>query len=127
MFGPDLDIYSVQYKRWGYLKLIWLPYRKLLRHRSWLSHGPIIGTILRLIYLGVWLAMGIILNGLILTRIWGISLDWQGALQQMEQQGTQYVPEGLAILLGLELGAMSHTCSDGLGSLYKAAMKRLKN
>lgn len=127
MFGPDLDIYSVQYKRWGCLKLMWLPYRKLLRHRSWLSHGPIIGTSLRLIYVGVWLAMSIILTGWILAWIGGISLDWQGALQQVKQQVTQYVSEGLALLLGLELGAMSHTCSDGIESLYKAAMKRLKN
>ncbi len=28
MFGPDLDIYSVQFQRWGFLRWIWLPYQK---------------------------------------------------------------------------------------------------
>ena len=51
MFGPDLDIHSVQYKRWGWLRWLWLPYRRLLRHRSLFSHGPIIGTFLRICYL----------------------------------------------------------------------------
>ena len=51
MFGPDLDIYSVQFKRWGKLRWIWLPYQNLLRHRSIISHGLIIGTVVRVIYL----------------------------------------------------------------------------
>ena len=51
MFGPDLDIYSVQYKRWGYLRWLWIPYQKTLKHRSFFSHGLIIGTTIRLIYL----------------------------------------------------------------------------
>ena len=44
MFGPDLDIHSIQYKRWGLFKGIWLPYRNLFRHRSLFSHGLIIGS-----------------------------------------------------------------------------------
>lgn len=126
MFGPDLDIYSVQYKRWGWLRVIWLPYRKVLRHRSWLSHGPIIGTILRLIYLGVWLGLAALLVGILLIQIWSIPVDSQQLLQQAEQYGRQYLPEGLVVLLGLEIGAMSHSLSDGLGSLYKSTLKRLK-
>jgi len=52
MFGPDLDIHSVQYKRWGWLRWIWIPYRSAIRHRSHFSHGLIIGTFLRWVYLG---------------------------------------------------------------------------
>lgn len=29
MFSPDLDIYSIQYQRWGFLRWIWLPYQKV--------------------------------------------------------------------------------------------------
>lgn len=126
MFGPDLDIYSVQYKRWGWLRVIWLPYRKALHHRSWLSHGPIVGTILRLLYLGVWLGLGATLAGILLTQVGGVPVDSQQLLQQAEQYSQQYLPEGLAILLGLEIGAMSHSLSDGLSSLYKRTLKRLK-
>jgi uncharacterized metal-binding protein len=130
MFGPDLDIYSVQYQRWGWLKVIWLPYRRMFRHRSCLSHGLFIGTLLRLVYLGVWLGMGIvviILTAWILDQGWGISLDWQAQLQPLQQQVSRYQQEGLALLLGLELGAMSHTLSDGLGSVLKSTRKRLRN
>ncbi|WP_299407513.1 metal-binding protein [Acaryochloris sp. IP29b_bin.148] len=126
MFGPDLDIYSVQYKRWGWLRGIWLPYQKLLHHRSWLSHGPIIGTLLRLFYLGLWLGMGAALTGVLLTQVGDISIESQSLLQQVEQYRQRYLPEGLAILLGLELGAMSHSFSDGLSSLCKSTFKRLK-
>ena len=50
MFGPDLDIRSIQYKRWGIIRGIWLPYRRFLRHRSAWSHGFLLGTFVRLIY-----------------------------------------------------------------------------
>lgn len=126
MFGPDLDIYSVQYKRWGWLRGIWLPYQKLLHHRSWLSHGPLIGTVLRLVYLGIWLGIGAVLIGVLLTQAGDIVIDSQSLLQQAELQSRRYLPEGLAGLLGLELGAMSHAFSDGLGSLRKSICKRLK-
>ncbi|MDT4896465.1 MAG: hypothetical protein QOH25_1542, partial [Acidobacteriota bacterium] len=29
MFGPDLDILSRQYTRWGVFRFLWLPYRAL--------------------------------------------------------------------------------------------------
>lgn len=126
MFGPDLDIYSVQYKRWGWLRVIWLPYQKLLHHRSWLSHGPIIGTVLRLVYLGLWVGMAALLIGVLFTQVRERAVDSQHLLQQAEQYGRRYVLEGCAILLGLEIGAMSHSFSDSIGSLCKSTCKRLK-
>lgn len=35
-------------------RFIWYPYGMLIKHRSWISHFPIIGTILRLAYLYGW-------------------------------------------------------------------------
>ena len=51
MFGPDLDIKSVQYKRWGPLKFIWLPYQAF-GHRSkrTQSHDALFGPLVRIIY-----------------------------------------------------------------------------
>lgn len=55
--SPDLDLESLPFKRWGLIKCIWLPYQRLIPHRSWffrrnaLSHAPIVGTGLRLLYL----------------------------------------------------------------------------
>lgn len=35
-------------------RFIWYPYGMLIKHRSWMSHLPIIGTVLRLAYLYGW-------------------------------------------------------------------------
>src|ERR1043166_5581959 len=50
MFGPDLDIQSRQYARWGVFRFLWLPYRSVFRHRSRWSHGIIFGTLIRVVY-----------------------------------------------------------------------------
>ena len=47
----DLDLDSKEYRRWGPLRFIWWPYQKLIRHRSRLSHGLVVGGIFRLFYL----------------------------------------------------------------------------
>lgn len=115
MFGPDLDIYSVQYKRWGLLRWLWIPYQKTLKHRSLLSHGLIIGTTVRLLYLAFWLSLlGIFVVGI--AEVWGdVSWNWQlGA-----QLAKKYIYELLALFIGLELGAISHILSDRIGSFAK--------
>src|ERR1043166_5192149 len=50
MFGPDLDIQSRQYTRWGVFRFLWLPYKTVFRHRSRWSHGIIFGTLIRVVY-----------------------------------------------------------------------------
>ncbi|MFN7929135.1 MAG: metal-binding protein [Blastocatellia bacterium] len=42
MFGPDLDLDSKPYRRWGPLRFIWKPYQMALSHRSRLSHGLVL-------------------------------------------------------------------------------------
>ena len=123
MFGPDLDIYSIQFQRWGPLKILWLPYQKAIPHRSWLSHGPVIGTALRLLYGGVWLAMGWGISGAIAHSFWGISWSWHSTIQGLQQTWHQYPQEILAFIGGLELGAMSHSLSDWLSSWFKWVLK----
>lgn len=123
MFGPDLDIYSRQFQRWGFLRWIWIPYQKSLRHRSFLSHGPIIGTALRSLYLSLWI---IILGGLVIliADLLGVeTTGWKTSTKLALASVSQYKAEGIALLLGLELGAMSHSLSDWGGS----AVKRFKN
>jgi uncharacterized metal-binding protein len=126
MFGPDLDIYSRQYQRWGWLKWMWLPYRKMLKHRSFWSHGFVVGTTLRLLYftvclgLAVGLGLGFIQVLLGLMDPEGRSLvDWTALLFKIQQGFQQYPIEWLTFYAGLEVGAMSHSCSDWLGSSYK--------
>ncbi|HEY9295219.1 MAG TPA: metal-binding protein [Phormidium sp.] len=118
MFGPDLDIYSRQYQRWGFLRWIWIPYQKSLRHRSFLSHGPIIGTALRSLYLSLWI---IIFGGLVIfiAQLLGVTIDWESSTNLALASLAKYQAEGIALLVGLELGAMSHSLSDWGGSAFK--------
>lgn len=123
MFGPDLDIHSLQYKRWGILKPMWLPYRKLLRHRSLLSHGLIIGTCLRVAYLILIAAVVGIFAVAIAQLCFGFPWNWQVFVREQILLLRQYPQEAIALFLGLEIGAMSHSISDWIGSYRKRRLK----
>jgi uncharacterized metal-binding protein len=119
MFGPDLDINSRQFQRWGYLRFLWVPYQKTLRHRSIWSHGLIVGTLGRYLYLGICLTI-FVLPGLILTTFLGIH-SWRSIIATISHHLLVIWGHKLhfALLIGLELGAMSHSISDWIGSAYK--------
>jgi uncharacterized metal-binding protein len=135
MFGPDLDVHSQQYKRWGLLRWIWLPYRKALKHRSVWSHGAIIGTLGRVIYLLVWLSLAAaVVIGLgalayhILgwtTDAWQLAQQWGMSVYQLVESSLRlHTPEWLGLAIGLEVGALSHSLSDWAGSTAKRSRTR---
>jgi uncharacterized metal-binding protein len=49
---PDLDIESTAIKRWGRLKVIWLPYKWLFKHGQ-SSHNILYGAIVRVMYFSI--------------------------------------------------------------------------
>ncbi|MDB9379835.1 metal-binding protein, partial [Nodularia sphaerocarpa] len=124
MFGPDLDIYSRQFQRWGFLRCIWLPYQKKLRHRSVWSHGPIIGTTLRVFYLGCFLGLVALVILVVGEKLGLLALTWQDLGVALGRSLMVYTTEYLALFLGLELGAMSHSLSDWGVSAYKRVQKQ---
>ena len=102
--SPDLDTRSNALHRWGPLGGIWWPYRRLIRHRSIWSHGPLIGTATRLSLLLAWTLLVSVLipsisPSLVLTNL-------QNTLQQYPLQAT-------AMLLGLEASVWLHLIQDG--------------
>ncbi|MDX2098133.1 MAG: metal-binding protein [Leptolyngbyaceae cyanobacterium bins.59] len=119
MFGPDLDIYSRQYKRWGWLRWIWLPYQRMLRHRSFWSHGPLVGTFLRIVYLGFWCGLFGAIGLWIAHDFTDIEPVKQWVVQTVRQSLQTHPFEYFALYLGLEVGAMSHSMSDWSHSAYK--------
>lgn len=126
MLSPDLDLPSRPYKRWGWLRWIWIPYQKALRHRSVFSHGLVIGTTLRVLYLVSWL---VVFGVLSLAVIQFFREEPNRSRELAEVVGrslVDYRAECLALLVGLELGAMSHSLSDGIGSTYKRFKKKPK-
>ena len=128
MFGPDLDIYSVQYKRWGWLRWLWLPYQKFVPHRSVFSHGFLVGTVIRIIYL---LTVGFFLissSVAIAQLIWGFDWNWQRLVfMELQDIRGQNLWSLIVLLCGLELGAMSHYLSDFISSRRVKKRKKLHN
>jgi uncharacterized metal-binding protein len=128
MFGPDLDIQSRQYARWGLFRFLWLPYRAMFRHRSRWSHGILFGTLIRVVYFVAVLALiSAISFYLYMTYVVGkppsldeyahawrafeAGLKWRGAMRQIT----------LATLAGLWWGAASHTITDVAWSVLRKA------
>jgi uncharacterized metal-binding protein len=119
MLGPDLDIHSIHFKRWGWFRWIWIPYRGSMRHRSPLSHAPIVGTVLRVIYLGVWVGLASLVALAMLNQIGQLGWTWEQIAQLVGRSLQQHRVEWLILALGLELGALSHYIADWGVSTYK--------
>ena len=49
---PDLDIDSAAIKKWGSLKILWLPYRWIFIHRQ-SSHNIVYGAVVRILYISI--------------------------------------------------------------------------
>lgn len=112
MFGPDLDIHSVQFKRWGWFRWIWIPYRGSLSHRSPLSHSPITGTALRILYLLVFLGFLTFLGLAMVNQIGQLGWTWGDIFGNMGRSLSQHRAQWLTLALGIELGSLSHILAD---------------
>ena len=94
MFNGDLDILSSPYNRWWIFKFIWIPYQKIFHHRSIYTHGLILGTIVRILYLSI-IPIVILYFQHDLSFIKSINLHM-----------------AIIIFIGLELGSALHTIAD---------------
>ncbi len=130
MFGPDLDIQSRQYTRWGPLRFLWWPYKVVLPHRSRFSHGIVFGTLVRVIYFviicALTLAVALYARDMYLYRAkWGFG-EFTDAFARVWEILTpirrSYL---LAAFIGLWIGATSHTVTDVLGSFFKSVRKSI--
>ena len=125
MFGPDLDIQSRQYTRWGVFRFLGLPYRKIFRHRSRWSHGIIFGTLIRILYFAMVLAllvlMGVYLRAMLTNGLMPTFEELAVAWRAIEGSIRQNVGEHAvwAVLAGLWWGAASHTLTDVAWSVLR--------
>ena len=105
--SPDLDTHSIALKRWGILKSLWWPYQKIIPHRSIFSHGPFIGTAIRIGYLII-IATSILyfLNLLDLTT----TFTTKSLLKKIIETNQK---DFLFIFLGLEASTWLHLIKDG--------------
>ncbi len=127
MFGPDLDIQSRQYTRWGPLRFLWYPYKVAFRHRSRWSHGIIFGTLIRVVYFAAVLTLlfwgAVYLRAALVAG--GPAPGWRevvGAWQAIEAYALAKGVDGpvlLSVLAGLWWGAASHTLTDVAWSVVR--------
>jgi len=120
MFGPDLDAKSTQYKRWGLFRWIWLPYRKIFRHRSRFSHGLILGPILRCIYLLCFAFITIIGINFLLYKYFNITvaLKMLYIIKKIVLKLHCFNPFILLVISGFFIGAAIHTLTDKIMSFF---------
>ena len=126
MFGPDLDILSRQYTRWGPCRLLWWPYRVLFRHRSRWSHGIIFGTLIRVVYFALMLTLlACVAIYLRATFMAGTPADYGAVVRAWRAIEAGALVQGrilhfvLAALAGLWWGAASHTLTDVAWSVLR--------
>ncbi|MGG6262891.1 metal-binding protein [Leptolyngbya sp. AN03gr2] len=134
MLSPDLDLHSRPYKRWKFLRWIWIPYQKALSHRSFWSHGPLVGTSLRVLYLSLWIA-GFIVGWIVLWSLFESLSSSHGDWIKMTDTRLRFsakalidaivnhIPEVLTIGVGLELGSASHYLADWISTIAKRLKK----
>lgn len=118
----DLDLMSREYRRWGPLRFLWWPYRKLVPHRSWISHGLIMGGLIRAIYLAVVTTLAL------WVLVWGVSrlgphlnpsaVTW-AEWQSLYTLASAHPKAAGALLAGFILAGTTHSIADIIWSGVK--------
>jgi uncharacterized metal-binding protein len=103
---------------------LWRPYQKAIKHRSIWSHGPILGTIGRILYLSLWLGLAGLFYLAINQLAGGKTYTGSQLIAIAQHSIASNLPIYLALFCGLELGAMSHYVSDWLVSTFKRSSLR---
>ena len=117
---PDLDVdqptrsHYLIGRKFGLMlalawRLLWLPYGLSIKHRSWVSHMPLVGTAVRVVYLA---CFAVLLGSVSLLA------GWQAPRLE------ELLPFFPAAFLGLSLSDLLHWASDGLWSGFKRRMKK---
>ncbi len=125
MFGPDLDILSKQYSRWGTFRFLWFPYQKFFPHRSRWSHGLIFGTFFRVVYFAGAVTLATFIAAYLLATYRGADLprlvEFTEAWRSIGTSVRSNLGDDVlaASFAGLWLGAASHTLTDMAGSFVK--------
>jgi uncharacterized metal-binding protein len=115
LLSNDLDIASRIYRRWGPFRLLWYPYQRLIPHRSFWSHGIVVGPVLRVLYLYVMVEL-ILLCSWRITTLTGVSAPMIDTGLQVSAQLLPaiflYPQITIPCAVGLVLAGFTHTLID---------------
>jgi uncharacterized metal-binding protein len=118
VLSPDMDLFnSKSMGGWGWLRVFWLPYSKLAKHRDRL-HVPILGTAVRWLYVGA-----ILLLLTVLFRFWfrriGLSVDFDFA------GDTEDIIYNALYLVDVYIGAVLADTTHYVLDMISTRLKRL--
>jgi len=122
MLSPDLDTKSFSYYRWNVFRFIWLPYRKLIPHRSRFSHSFLLAPILKILYLFLIFLLVLAIITLLLN-IFGFSLSFFALKLAILNNLKSYLPYIYVILIGLLWANAQHNFADIVLSRFKKMFK----
>jgi len=115
-FSPDLDLDSWIHHRWGALAALWKPYKQLVPHRHWVSHGFVIGALLRLVYIACILLIVGCLYSLAVTRGLALAGMW---VHEIAAAAVRHSDAFSAALFGFIIGSDAHIAADVISSSWK--------
>jgi uncharacterized metal-binding protein len=118
----DLDLDSKEYRRWGRLRFLWWPYKKLVPHRSPISHGLLLGGIVRALYLSVVCTLVFWLTLWLYSRL-GPHVDASAVTRQQWQTLADFARERpqwtMALFGGFVLAGTIHSLADTISTWLK--------
>jgi uncharacterized metal-binding protein len=118
----DLDLDSKEYRRWGPLRFIWWPYRALVPHRSWVSHGLIMGGLIRALYLGTVTTALTWAGAWVISRL-GLHIDpnrvTNDEWRSLTTTASLHPRAALALLSGFVLAGTTHSLADLISTWFK--------
>ena len=114
LFSPDLDTRSRPYMRWRWLRFLWIPYQRLVPHRSRISHSVVMGPLIRALYFAVMLfLLGFVLYLLVNMLV---PFDPTGTLLQFARDTARWMQQHPSTvfyaLVGFILGGATHVLLD---------------
>lgn len=121
LFSPDLDLRSAPYKRWRQMRWMWLPYQRMVPHRSWISHSLLVGPLLRILYFVV--VLSLVTLGILALLSLLVPVDPTGTMLRLTSEVTTWVqahPTTIVYaLVGFMLGSAAHVITDAVVSKVK--------
>lgn len=122
LLSPDLDTKSFSYYRWSFLRIIWLPYRKLIPHRSRFSHSLLLAPFVKILYLSLIILLILVIIAVVLNyfsfNTYIIIL--KSYILSNFKYSLSYIS---VVLIGFIWANAQHVIADSVFSYYKSHSK----
>jgi len=122
LLSPDLDTKSRPFYRWGIFRFIWLPYQWMAKHRSKLSHGLLLASWFRLLYL--YAILTLLYSLIYLTLAQWIHIPPHAPGQDVLQFTKTHLSSIAWLGIGIWIGALLHILLDYFSSAWFSGRKR---